>query len=182
MINLIDLIYRELSTAERIFIGFLIGSLIMVVFFAIINHFKIDLFVPIRIFEKKRGKRRDAQRVAALRAIEQIEIGCLDNPYETGRQLSKDRDLHGKIFISTDDKKGENHMKTEWISVDESTPAIGRMVLVATSYGALDVCRFSFSESGDRPIWTNAMRPQHTNGSVTHWATLPALPDGKKIQ
>ena len=107
MINLIDLIYRELSTAERIFIGFLIGSLIMVVFFAIINHFKIDLFVPIRIFEKKRGKRRDAQRAATLRAVEQIEsLGYIDNPYEINAGVPR-TGIHMAKYLSRQAQKTE---------------------------------------------------------------------------
>jgi hypothetical protein len=58
----------------------------------------------------------------------------------------------------------------KWISVKSYLPEFGTPVLILTDYGKRDVCRL---ESG--VIWRNDMRPQHSNGSVTHWMRLPSI-------
>jgi hypothetical protein len=63
--------------------------------------------------------------------------------------------------------------KDEWISVEDRLPEekYNIKVLILTSYGGMDVCYLDGENS-----FRNAMRPQHTNGSVTHWIPLPEPP------
>lgn len=63
---------------------------------------------------------------------------------------------------------GENN---GWIKVTESLPNHNDVVLVLTDYGKMDVCRFK-----EKDYWLNDMRPQHSNGGVIAWMSLPTPP------
>jgi hypothetical protein len=56
----------------------------------------------------------------------------------------------------------------KWFDATKKKPRRGEKVLIVTSYGGYDVCCWS-PEYG----WLNDVRPQHSNGSVTHWQRLP---------
>lgn len=58
-----------------------------------------------------------------------------------------------------------------WIKVEDRLPEYGERVLTMTDYGGFDVCYLSYSGS-----FRNSMRPEHTNGSTTHWMPLPEPP------
>jgi hypothetical protein len=60
----------------------------------------------------------------------------------------------------------------KWISVKNELPEKGERVLVFTDYGGFDVCYLNNNNS-----WINSMRPQHSNGNVTHWQPLPDTPN-----
>ncbi len=65
----------------------------------------------------------------------------------------------------------------KWVSVQDRLPEINQPVLIVTSYGKMDVCYRARPHAGlDYVDWTNHMRPQHSNGSVTHWQPLPDKP------
>lgn len=66
-------------------------------------------------------------------------------------------------------------MSKKWFSVDEMLPKEYVPVLTITDYGKMDVCYRAANEHGGF-YWHNAMRSQHTNGSVTHWQKLPNPP------
>ena len=58
----------------------------------------------------------------------------------------------------------------KWIKCSEKMPDEMIPVLILTDYGKMDVCRFCDG------LWINYMRPQHSDGSVTHWMPLPEPP------
>ena len=60
-----------------------------------------------------------------------------------------------------------------FISVEKQLPEIGTPVVVFTDYGKMDVCRLRIDDNRVI-VWVNDMRPQHTNGSVIGWLSLPA--------
>jgi len=66
-------------------------------------------------------------------------------------------------------------LTTGWIAVEDKLPEIGKPVIVLTDYGKCDVCRLGIYD-GYKLLWTNDMRPQHTDGSVIAWAELLAIP------
>lgn len=61
-----------------------------------------------------------------------------------------------------------------WVRVEKQLPEVGKPVIVLTDYGKCDVCRLRV-EDGRVIVWVNDMRPQHTNGSVIAWCSLPAF-------
>ena len=68
---------------------------------------------------------------------------------------------------------GNTVLGAGWIPVEKQLPEFGEPVLILTDYGKMDVCRLRL-EDGRVIVWVNDMRPQHTNGSVIAWISLPA--------
>jgi hypothetical protein len=60
--------------------------------------------------------------------------------------------------------------KSEWISVKDRLPELRVPVLVFMEYGKIDVCWLNGN------LWFQSIRPQHTNGGVSHWMPLPDPP------
>jgi hypothetical protein len=63
----------------------------------------------------------------------------------------------------------------EWVDVEDSLPDEGEAVLIATTYGAYDVCELSYTSYGIQ--WVNHMRRQHANGSVKYWMRFHPSPN-----
>lgn len=61
------------------------------------------------------------------------------------------------------------------ISVKDRLPEQSKAVLIKTSYGKCDVCNL-WIDRENNIIWVNDMRPQHSDGDVTHWMPLPESP------
>ena len=57
-----------------------------------------------------------------------------------------------------------------WVRVEDGLPDEGVPVLVFMSYGKTDVCHLRGN------YWVQSVRPEHSNGSVTHWQPLPQPP------
>jgi len=78
--------------------------------------------IKLIIWKKKRGKRRDAQRAATLRAVEQIEsLGYIDNPYEIACGVPR-VGIHMAKYLSRQAlKTSESNEKTriEFHGIDE---------------------------------------------------------------
>ena len=68
---------------------------------------------------------------------------------------------------------GNTVLAAGWIPVEKQLPEFGKPVLILTDYGKMDVCRLRL-EDNRVIVWVNDMRPQHTNGSVIAWISLPA--------
>ena len=66
--------------------------------------------------------------------------------------------------------------KDEWVSVKDRLPDIRVPVLVYMKYGKIDTCY------RDGESWIQSVRCQHSNGSVTHWQSLPELPEQTVIK
>jgi len=66
----------------------------------------------------------------------------------------------------------------EWISVKDRLPEDRIPVLIYTSYFkmATAYCDFEGDFSNVTCGWIDAMRVQHSYGSVTHWMPLPEPP------
>lgn len=60
-----------------------------------------------------------------------------------------------------------------WRPVWEGLPRFRKKVLVLTDYGGTAVCYLRLSECGRRIDWVDAMRAEHSNGSVIAWRELP---------
>jgi hypothetical protein len=71
------------------------------------------------------------------------------------------------------DSRGEKRAMSKWISVKNKLPDIMAPVLIITDYGKEDVCYLSWGDKPGEYHWYNYMRPQHSNGGVTHWMPLP---------
>jgi len=68
---------------------------------------------------------------------------------------------------------GNTVLAAGWIPVEKQLPEFGKSVLILTDYGKMDVC-YCRLEDNRVIAWHNDMRPQHTNGSVIAWISLPA--------
>ena len=78
--------------------------------------------IKLIIWKKKKGKRRDAQRAATLRAVEQIEsLGYIDNPYEINAGVPRTGIHMAKYLSRQAQKTSESNGKTriEFHGIDE---------------------------------------------------------------
>jgi hypothetical protein len=67
----------------------------------------------------------------------------------------------------------QSRMKKEgWVSVSDRLPDVKQKILILTDYGGMDICHFASPDN-----FINDLRPQHSNGGVTHWRELPPPPD-----
>ena len=94
-------------------------------------------------------------------------------------QLEKDKIgdmMYGPIGTDTIDyfiQKIETLISSRadgWVKVEDGLPDEGVPVLVFMSYGKTDVCHLRDN------WWLQSVRPEHSNGSVTHWQPLPQPP------
>lgn len=63
----------------------------------------------------------------------------------------------------------------EWVAVEDKLPETNSDVLILTNYGKMAT---AYINDPEHPTygWTDAMRPEHGYGSVTHWMELPSKP------
>lgn len=61
---------------------------------------------------------------------------------------------------------------SNWILVAKKLPEFRKKVLILTDYGEMDVCYLTLEDNRILD-WRNAMRSQHSNGSVIAWTELP---------
>ena len=86
-----------------------------------------------------------------------------------------------KIVLKKDKNGAINYeplLSAGFIPVWKTLPEIDEVCLIVTSYGKMDVCRFTISEDLESISWVNDMRPQHSNGSVIAWKKLPVITCG----
>ncbi len=63
----------------------------------------------------------------------------------------------------------------KWISVKDKMPERQINVLILTDYGKMATA-YCVNRRTKTWGWIDAMRPQHSYGSVTHWMPLPEPP------
>jgi hypothetical protein len=91
-------------------------------------------------------------------------MNCLTKEEIWERQMLEDISYTESAMLAMEEYANQD----KWISVKDELPIERERVLIMTDYGAFDVCYLDNNNS-----WTNSMRPQHSNGSVTHWTPLP---------
>jgi len=96
-----------------------------------------------------------------------IEQAAVEN---TAKKFDNRDVLIDTLWDSINDSfKAGVKFSQQWISVDDELPDANIPVLVRTSYGKFDICHRSEKDEKGDIFWINDMRPQHSNGEVTHW-------------
>ena len=70
----------------------------------------------------------------------------------------------------------------QWISVEEELPEPRIDVLICTAYGKMAAAYFHGNKNNRSWGWTDAIRCEHSYGSVTHWMPLPESPLREETQ
>ena len=121
---------------------------------------------------KKAIKPKADSTLYNMKKSELIEyIRCLENNYNTAVWFNENQ----ARYI---EKIGIENVRSQWISVEERLPELGKEVLICDiddKRNYMDVWSLEYDEDGD-VVWEGKNGEWYSRNEATHWMPLPEPP------